>query len=285
MKQFGKILTFELKHFFKNKIFVGVTIFLVAAIAAVMFFPRIIALFETEDTSDSPAELSVMLVKADDPAQADMVKQAFAAALAGYDVQITDESNDIIKDKITSGDAECAFVMTDAVSYTYYVNNLSMYAKLGPDTGFDCIDTYTPSDQTAAFLGALERAGSLPKTILYSLNPADNQAIDTICGCFQNSDAVSKIQHGSAWWFNDHFQGMTDQLTSLANLGYLAGFVGMLTDSRSFLSYTRHDYFRRIMCNLIGKWVEDGEYPANETSLKKIVEGICFNNAKRYFNL
>ena len=129
MKQFGKILTFELKHFFKNKIFVGVTIFLVAAIAAVMFFPRIIALFETEDTSDSPAELSVMLVKADDPAQADMVKQAFAAALAGYDVQITDESNDIIKDKITSGDAECAFVMTDAVSYTYYVNNLSMYDR------------------------------------------------------------------------------------------------------------------------------------------------------------
>lgn len=129
MKQFGKILTFELKHFFKNKIFVGVTIFLVAAIAAVMFFPRIIALFETEDTSDSPAELSVMLVKADDPAQADVVKQAFAAALAGYDVQITDESNDIIKDKITSGDAECAFVMTDAVSYTYYVNNLSMYDR------------------------------------------------------------------------------------------------------------------------------------------------------------
>ena len=129
MKQFGKILTFELKHFFKNKIFVGVTIFLVAAIAAVMFFPRIIALFETEDTSDSPAELSVMLVKADDPAQADMVKQAFAAALAGYDVQITDESNDIIKNKITSGDAECAFVMTDAVSYTYYVNNLSMYDR------------------------------------------------------------------------------------------------------------------------------------------------------------
>ncbi len=129
MKQFGKILTFELKHFFKNKIFVGVTIFLVAAIAAVMFFPRIIALFETEDTSDSPAELSVMLVKADDPAQADMVKQAFAAAFAGYDVQITDESNDIIKDKITSGDAECAFVMTDAVSYTYYVNNLSMYDR------------------------------------------------------------------------------------------------------------------------------------------------------------
>ena len=127
MKQFGKILKFELKYYFKNKIFVGVTIFLVLAIAAVMFFPRITALFETDDTSDTSAELSVMLVKADDPAQADMVKQAFAAAFTDYDVQITDESNDIIKDKITSGDAECAFVMTDATAYTYYVNNLSMY--------------------------------------------------------------------------------------------------------------------------------------------------------------
>ena len=162
-------------------------------------------------------------------------------------------------------------------------NNLSMYAKLGPDTGFDCIDTYTPSDQTAAFLGALERAGSLPKTILYSLNPADNQAIDTICGCFQNSDAVSKIQHGSAWWFNDHFQGMTDQLTSLANLGYLAGFVGMLTDSRSFLSYPRHEYFRRILCRLFGEWVEDGRYPADEELLGSIVRGISYENAKNYF--
>ena len=127
MKQFGKILKFELKYYFKNKIFVGVTIFLVLAIAAVMFFPRITALFETDDTSDTSTELSVMLVKADDPAQADMVKQAFATAFTDYDVQITDESNDTIKDKITSGDAECAFVMTDATAYTYYVNNLSMY--------------------------------------------------------------------------------------------------------------------------------------------------------------
>lgn len=127
MKQFGKILKFELKYYFKNKIFVGVTIFLVLAIAAVMFFPRITALFETDDTSDTSAELSVMLVKADDPAQADMVKQAFATAFTDYNVQITDESNDTIKDKITSGDAECAFVMTDATAYTYYVNNLSMY--------------------------------------------------------------------------------------------------------------------------------------------------------------
>ena len=161
-------------------------------------------------------------------------------------------------------------------------NNLSMYAKMGPDTGFDCI--YTPSDQTAAFLGSLERTGSLPKTILYSLNPADNQAIDTICGCFQSSEAVSKMQHGSAWWFNDHFQGMTDQLTSFANLGYLAGFIGMLTDSRSFLSYPRHEYFRRILCRLLGEWVEDGRYPDDEELLSEIVRGICYDNAKKYFN-
>lgn len=127
MKQFGKILKFELKYYFKNKIFVGVTVFLMLLIAAVMFFPRITALFETDDTTDTPAELSVMLVKAEDPAQADMVQQAFATAFTDYDVQLTDESNDVIKDKITSGDAECAFVMTGATAYTYYVDNLSMY--------------------------------------------------------------------------------------------------------------------------------------------------------------
>ena len=162
-------------------------------------------------------------------------------------------------------------------------NNGTMFDRLGPDTGYDCIDNYAPSAQTAAFLGALERAGSLPRTILYSLNPNDNQAIDTICGCFQSSEAVSKIQHGSAWWFNDHFQGMTDQLTSLANLGYLAGFVGMLTDSRSFLSYPRHEYFRRILCRLLGEWVEDGRFPDDFELLSEIVRGISYENAKRYF--
>lgn len=163
-------------------------------------------------------------------------------------------------------------------------NNLSMYEKIGPDTGFDTIDNYAPAAQTAAFLGALEKAGALPKTILYSLNPNDNQTIDTLCGCFQNSEAVGKIQHGSAWWFNDHFQGMTDQLTSLANLGYLAGFVGMLTDSRSFLSYPRHEYFRRILCRLLGEWVEDGRYPADMGLLSEIVRGVSYENAKKYFN-
>ena len=136
----------------------------------------------------------------------------------------------------------------------------------------------------ADFLNALNSTDELPKTILYSLNPNDNQSIGTILGCFQDSTAVAKIQQGSAWWFNDHKTGMTDQMISLANLGNLSGFVGMLTDSRSFLSYTRHDYFRRILCNLIGTWVENGEYPADHETLEEIVRGISYNNAVNYFN-
>ncbi|MBQ7866936.1 MAG: glucuronate isomerase [Clostridia bacterium] len=163
-------------------------------------------------------------------------------------------------------------------------NNLTRYAQMGPDTGYDCIDNTASSTQTAAFLGAIEAADALPQTILYSLNPNDNQAIGTICGCFQSDEAVSKIQHGSAWWFNDHFQGMIDQLTSLANLGYLAGFVGMLTDSRSFLSYPRHEYFRRILCRLLGEWVEDGRFPNDMDLLGEIVRGISYENAKKYFH-
>ena len=162
-------------------------------------------------------------------------------------------------------------------------NNTAMFDKLGPDTGFDCINNYAPSSDLANYLNALAIDGNLPKTIIYSLNPNDNQAIGTILGCFQDSSAVAKIQQGSAWWFNDHKTGMQDQMISLANLGNLSGFVGMLTDSRSFLSYTRHDYFRRILCDLIGKWVENGEYPADYETLEEIVKGICYNNAVRYF--
>lgn len=163
-------------------------------------------------------------------------------------------------------------------------NNLFRYRQLGPDTGYDCINNYAPAAQLADFLNALNETDQLPKTILYSLNPADNAIIDTIIGCFQDSTAVGKVQHGCAWWFNDHKTGMTEQMTSLANLGLLGNFIGMLTDSRSFLSYTRHEYFRRIMCELIGGWVENGEYPYDPEALKKIVEGISYNNAKAYFN-
>lgn len=163
-------------------------------------------------------------------------------------------------------------------------NNPAMFDLLGPDTGYDCIDTHTPSAQLAALLGALDAAGSLPKTVLYSLNPNDDAAIDSVCGCFQNDEAVGRLQHGSAWWFNDHLQGMTQQLTSLANLGYLAGFVGMLTDSRSFLSYPRHEYFRRILCRVLGQWVEEGQFPADMATLTGIVRDVSYGNAKRYFS-
>ena len=162
-------------------------------------------------------------------------------------------------------------------------NNKFMYDQLGPDTGYDCINNYAPSAETADFLNSLIATNELPKTILYSLNPNDNEAIGTILGCFQGTEAAGKIQQGSAWWFNDHKKGMIDQMTSLANLGLLGNFIGMLTDSRSFLSYTRHEYFRRIMCELVGGWVENGEYPADYKALEKIVCGISYNNAVKYF--
>lgn len=162
-------------------------------------------------------------------------------------------------------------------------NNGLIFRKLGPDAGIDCINNYAPSAQMADYLNALASSDELPKTILYSLNPADNAAIGTIIGCFQDSSAAGKIQQGSAWWFNDHKQGMIDQMISLANLGLLGNFIGMLTDSRSFLSYTRHEYFRRIMCNLIGGWVEKGEYPADEKRLGRMVQDISYHNTKEYF--
>jgi len=162
-------------------------------------------------------------------------------------------------------------------------NNSRIFRQLGPDTGVDCINNYAPAGQLADFLNALEGTKELPKTIIYSLNPMDNAVIGTIMGCFQGTEAVGKLQQGSAWWFNDHKTGMIEQMTSLANLGLLGNFIGMLTDSRSFLSYTRHEYFRRILCELIGGWVENGEYPADYRILEKIIKGISYDNAKKYF--
>ena len=162
-------------------------------------------------------------------------------------------------------------------------NNALMFEKLGPDTGFDCINNYAPSAQMADYLNALSATDEVPKTIIYSLNPNDNASIGTILGCFQ-SQFPGKIQQGSAWWFNDNKTGMTEQMTSLANLGCLGNFIGMLTDSRSFLSYTRHEYFRRILCELVGGWVDNGEYPDDQKALKEIIEGISYNNAIKYFD-
>ena len=164
-------------------------------------------------------------------------------------------------------------------------NSRRVFRALGPDAGIDSIGDQPSIKELAAFLCALDDTGELPKTILYSLNPNDNAALVTVMGAFQTGEAVGKLQHGSAWWFNDHKPGMVEQLTTLAADGYLAGFVGMLTDSRSFLSYARHEYFRRILCDLIGGWVENGEYPNDDAALRTIIEGICFRNAESYFSL
>ena len=161
-------------------------------------------------------------------------------------------------------------------------NNAYMFEKLGADTGYDCINNYAPSAQMADFLNELSATNDIPKTILYSLNPNDHASIASIIGCFQG-DVPGKIQQGSAWWFNDHKLGMIEQMSELANLGCLGNFVGMLTDSRSFLSYTRHEYFRRILCELFGSWVENGEYPADMKALESMVRGISYNNAVKYF--
>jgi len=163
--------------------------------------------------------------------------------------------------------------------------NTKMFAKLGADTGFDCIGPENGSEKLAKLLDKLYTSDTLPKTILYSLDSSDNSFLDALIGSFQDTEAAGKLQHGSAWWFNDNLQGMRDQLISLANLSLLGNFVGMLTDSRSFLSYTRHEYFRRILCALIGEWVENGEYPADMEQLGEIVTDICHNNAARYFNI
>ena len=163
--------------------------------------------------------------------------------------------------------------------------NTVMFNKLGADTGFDCISVKNCGEALTGFLNALNVKGKLPKTIIYSLNPNDNELIDTVLGCFQGTEAQGKIQHGSAWWFGDTKSGMEAQLKSLANLSLLGNFVGMLTDSRSFLSYTRHEYFRRILCNLLGEWVENGEYPDDKITLETIVKNISYNNAKKYFNI
>ncbi|MBQ2390733.1 MAG: glucuronate isomerase [Clostridia bacterium] len=163
--------------------------------------------------------------------------------------------------------------------------NSKMFKTLGPDTGFDCIGPDNGSKAVALFLDTLYSRNALPKTILYSLDASDNEFLDTIIGAFQDSGIQGKLQHGSAWWFNDNKEGMRAQLISLANLSLLGNFVGMLTDSRSFLSYTRHEYFRRILCDVIGNWVENGEYPEDYNALGTIVKDICYNNAVRYFGL
>lgn len=162
-------------------------------------------------------------------------------------------------------------------------NNTRMFRRLGPDSGFDSIGDGTIAWPLARLLDSLDVTDELPKTILYCLNPRDNEVLATMVGNFQGEGVAGKVQFGSGWWFNDQKDGMLRQLEQLSQMGLLSLFVGMLTDSRSFLSYTRHEYFRRILCNLIGQWVEEGEIPDDSAMLGELIQNVCFNNAARYF--
>jgi glucuronate isomerase len=171
------------------------------------------------------------------------------------------------------------------------IRNVSsgMFRALGADVGYDASHDRRMSENLAGLLDRIESAGGLPKTVLYTLNPKDYYPLATVMGGFQDNSSdgergvYGKMQLGSAWWFCDHRDGMGEQLRTLANVGLLPAFVGMLTDSRSFLSYPRHEYFRRILCNLLGRWVENGEYPCDMDALSCIVKDVSFGNAKRYF--
>lgn len=163
--------------------------------------------------------------------------------------------------------------------------NERKFNELGPDSGYDTIAKSRGTDGLARFLSELDRTGELPKTVIFSLDPSDNELVGALIGCFQSPEIPGKIQQGPAWWFNDNRDGIERQLKSLANCGILGNFIGMLTDSRSFLSYTRHEYFRRILCNMLGGWVESGEYPDDDRMLRRITEGISYYNARHYFGL
>ena len=160
-----------------------------------------------------------------------------------------------------------------------------MFKRLGPDTGFDTIGSALAGQNLAYMLDLMLSRNALPRTVVYPINPGDNELIGTVIGAFQvdSEGGMPRVMQGSAWWFNDNKTGMEAQMTSLANLSALGNFLGMLTDSRSFISYPRHEYFRRILCNLIGEWVENGEYPADPVALAEIVMDICYNNTKNYF--
>ncbi len=164
-------------------------------------------------------------------------------------------------------------------------NNSRMFEAIGPDTGFDSIDDQPVARRLSRFLDSLDRENALPRTIIFTLNPRDNYVFGAMLGNFQSPEAQSKIQFGSAWWFNDNIEGMRAQMSALANLGALGKFVGMVTDSRSFLSYPRHEYFRRIACNLMGELVESGQFPYDREALKKLAEDISYRNAAEYFGI
>jgi glucuronate isomerase len=158
-----------------------------------------------------------------------------------------------------------------------------MLAKLGPDTGFDSIGDFSQAFALSKFLNELDSINQLAKTILYNLNPSDNEVFATMIGNFNDGSVKGKIQFGSGWWFLDQKDGMEAQINTLSNMGLISCFIGMLTDSRSFLSFPRHEYFRRILCNLFGKDMQNGLLPQDEDWIGKIVQDICYFNAKNFF--
>ena len=219
-------------------------------------------------------------------ASQDQIEETFRKAMAGQPVTVAETEGYQTYLLLHCGREYARHGWAMQLHFSCFRNpNSRQFAALGADCGFDCIAVTDSSAALHRVMDALEKTGQLPKTIVYSLNPADDQWLDTLLGAYQGTEVPGKIQHGSAWWFNDNKVGMQNQMISLAQLGILGNFIGMLTDSRSFLSYARHEYFRRILCNLIGTWVENGEYPADLEFLGSLVEDICANNAKRYFNL
>ncbi len=217
-------------------------------------------------------------------AEADAI---FKKALKGE--AVTDKEADMYKTYMLTFFAK-EFTKRDWVMQIHYGvirNNSEInFKKLGPDTGFDTISGHDCIRNSLKLLNSFELAGCLPKMVFYSLNPIENAQLDAMCGCFQGNDKgiKSKIQHGSAWWFNDHLDGMRDQIRTFASTGVLANFVGMLTDSRSFLSYPRHEYFRRILCDYVGRLVDGGEYPYDIDTLGTIIRGISFDNTNKFFD-
>ena len=181
-------------------------------------------------------------------------------------------------------DAEAGWVMQLHLGALRSVNT-RMFDILGPDTGYDVIGDWPQAEGLARLLDTLDREGKLPKTILYALNPRDNEILATMAGAFQDGPSIGKIQFGSGWWFNDQKDGMERQLTALASMGLLSAFVGMLTDSRSFLSYPRHEYFRRILCGLVGGWIDRGEIPPDMDLAGNMVKDICYRNAASWFGI
>lgn len=162
-------------------------------------------------------------------------------------------------------------------------NGSTMYRELGPDRGFDAMGAPSVSYPLSRYFDALEKKGALPKTIVYSLNPNDFYNLGALIGCFQKGPVRGKMQLGAAWWFSDNKDGIENHIKALSNLGVLGTFIGMLTDSRSFVSYPRHEYFRRILCSILGTWAESGEYPKDYKALGAIIQDICYNNAEKYF--